>query len=55
MTSIPQNPTGSKPAREIRDGEMSIKGEKVHQEKGLKNIERENLRKNKREKIVIVE
>ena len=36
-------------------GKLSIKGGEVQQEKGFNKIERKDLRKNKREKVVIVE
>ena len=40
MTSILKNPAGSKPAREMREGRLLIKGEEAAIERGLRNIER---------------
>lgn len=44
VTSIPKNPIGSKPAKEIRKRKMPIKREETATETGLEDLKRENHR-----------
>ena len=49
MTSIPKSSAGARPAREIKEGEMLIKGEEVATERRLEDLKKKNLEK-KRER-----
>ena len=47
MTSIPKSSAGARPAREIKEGEMLIKGEEVATERRLEDLKKKNLEKNR--------